>query len=81
MYVRFRANYNGVIWMVEAEGIDLYVIGTNIMNLMKNVEIAANEYFRDILPEGEKLHIVVVNESAVGANDLPPGPNVRTESR
>ncbi len=75
MYVRFRATYNGSIWMAEAEGVDIYAIGTSLMNLMENVEIAADDYFRDLLPEREKLHIVVVNESAVGQTLIPPPPH------
>jgi hypothetical protein len=67
MYVRFKATYNGTAWTAKAEDADIFVIGTNIMNLMENVEVAANEFFRDLLPDGEKLHVVVVNESAVGA--------------
>lgn len=72
MFVKFRASYNGTAWTAEAEGADIFVIGTSIMNLMENVEVAANEFFRDLLPDGEELHIVVVNESATGAVSAAP---------
>jgi hypothetical protein len=72
MYVRFRASYNGMAWTAEAEDVDIFVIGANIMNLMENVEVAANEFFRDLLQEGEKLHIVVVKETATGAVSATP---------
>jgi hypothetical protein len=72
MYVKFRAVYDGTTWNAEAEDVDIFVIGTSIRNLMGNVEVAANDFFRDLLPEGEKLHIVVVNESAAGAMSVPP---------
>jgi hypothetical protein len=76
MYVRFKATYNGTAWTAKAEDADIFVIGMNIMNLMENVEVAANEFFRDLLPDGEKLHVVVVNESAVGAVSATPLENL-----
>jgi hypothetical protein len=80
MYVKFRAIYDGSTWNAEAEDVDIFVIGTSIRNLMENVEVAANDFFRDLLPEGEKLHIVVVNESAAGAISVPPSADLSTSS-
>jgi len=76
MYVKFRAIYDGTAWTAEAEEVDVFVIGSSMSNLIENIEVAANEFFRDLLPDGEKLHIVVVNESATGVVSAAPPANV-----
>jgi hypothetical protein len=66
MIVRFRAYHNGELWCAEAERDDIFAIGDSLVELMKNVDLAARVHYGGRTAPGEILHIILANEAGVG---------------
>jgi hypothetical protein len=66
MIVKFRAYYNGELWCAEAERNDIFAIGDSLLELAKNVDVAARVHFSGRLAPGETLHVTLANEAGSG---------------
>lgn len=66
MIVKFRAYYNGELWCAEAERNDIFAIGDSLLELAKNVDVAARVHFSGRLAPGEALHVILANDAGSG---------------
>ncbi len=66
MIVKFHAYYNGELWCAEAERKDIFAIGDSLLELAKNVDVAARVHFSGRLAPGEALHVIMANEARNG---------------
>lgn len=66
MIVRFLTHYNGELWCAEAENEDIFAVGDSLVDLMRNVDLAARLHFGGRVRAGENLNIMLTNEIGAG---------------
>jgi hypothetical protein len=66
MIVKFRAYHNGELWCAEAERNDIFALGDSLLELAKNVDVAARVHFSGRLAAGEILRVILSNETGSG---------------